>query len=214
MERAQVRQAYDERAEAYAALLPDTRAETGLDLAMIDGFIDVVGRGGRVLDAGCGAGRIARHLSDRGLDVVGTDLSPGMIRMAAVEDPDLPVAVASTHQLPFAGNVFDGVMLWYSTIHAPAAEQARLLGEAARVLRPGGHLVIAFQAGSGVREVGAGGGPPTEIPLVRHLLDPTAMRDLLAAAGLEERAVLVRRAVGHERDDQCVLLARLADDPA
>lgn len=37
---------------------------------------------GRVLDVGCGPGRVALHLQERGLDVVGIDLSPGAIRVA------------------------------------------------------------------------------------------------------------------------------------
>jgi len=73
-----VRRAYDTVAQDYAALLPDTRAESPLDLALVDAFAAAVtGSGtGRALDAGCGAGRMSRYLADRGVQVQGVDLSP------------------------------------------------------------------------------------------------------------------------------------------
>ena len=72
-----VRHAYDTVAEDYAARLPDTRAEAALDLAMVDALATAVaGPGGaRVLDAGCGAGRISRYLADRGCVVLHRHLS-------------------------------------------------------------------------------------------------------------------------------------------
>ena len=84
-----VRVAYDTVAEDYAAYLPDARAEAPLDLAMVDAFVQAVGTGEPVLDAGCGAGRMSRHLADRGVEVSGVDLSPGMISMARRDHPDL-----------------------------------------------------------------------------------------------------------------------------
>ncbi len=69
-----VRRAYDTVAEDYAALIPDTGTEAAIDLAMVDAFIRDVGSGGRVLDAGCGAGRMSRYLAERGVAVEGIDL--------------------------------------------------------------------------------------------------------------------------------------------
>lgn len=79
-----VRHAYDTVAEDYATHLPDTRAEAPLDLAMIDAFAEAVTSGddARVLDAGCGAGRMSRYLAERGCLVEGVDLSSSMVAMA------------------------------------------------------------------------------------------------------------------------------------
>jgi SAM-dependent methyltransferase len=205
-----VRLAYDTVAGDYATHLPDTRAEAPVDLAMVDAFAEAVCSDDDrlVLDAGCGTGRMSRYLADRGCRVVGVDLSPGMVAMARRDHRELPFGVGSLADLPFPDDRFTGVLLWYSTIHTPTAGQARVFAEAARVLRPGGHLLVGFQAGTGTRDVA-----PAyrrfghEIALERHLFTADQVAERIEAAGLREVCRLIRRARGTERDDQAVLLA-------
>lgn len=77
-----VRTAYDTVAEAYSEALPDTSFEAPLDMAMINDFCARIraAPGRKVIDAGCGAGRLSVRLAEAGLDVTGVDLSPGMVR--------------------------------------------------------------------------------------------------------------------------------------
>jgi ubiquinone/menaquinone biosynthesis C-methylase UbiE len=207
-----VRRAYDTVAEDYATYLPDTRAETPLDLAMIDVFVAAVTAGDdpRVLDAGCGAGRMSRYLAERGCLVQGVDLSSRMVAMARSHHPDLDFAVGSLTELPYPDKHFAGVMLWYSIIHTPPAGQTRIFAEAARVLRPGAHLLVGFQAGAGVRDLSA-----TyrrfghEVDLERYLYTADHVAAQIEAAGLREVGRMARRAHGRERDDQAVLLAEV-----
>jgi SAM-dependent methyltransferase len=206
-----VRQAYDEVAEDYARHLPDTRPEARLDLAMIDTFAEAVtsGEDAQILDAGCGAGRMSRYLADRGYDVQGVDLSPGMVAMARRDHGDLRFTVGSLIDLPYPHGHFAGVMLWYSIIHTPSAGLPRVFAEAARVLRPGGHVLVGFQSGEGTRDVsGAYRQFGHEIELERHLHMPGHVASTMEAAGLREVCRLVRRAEGNEEDDQAVLLAK------
>ncbi|MEV6692232.1 methyltransferase domain-containing protein [Micromonospora sp. NPDC051196] len=205
-----VRRAYDTVAQDYAAYFPDTRAETSLDRAMVDAFAEAVSSGGdvRVLDAGCGTGRMSRYLADRGCRVQGVDLSPGMIAMARRDNPDLAFAVGSLSELPYPDDRFDGVLLWYSIIHTPPAGQARIFAEVARILRPGGHLLVGFQSGEGIRDVsGAYRRFGHEIQLERHCYRPDQIAAHLAAVGLREVSRMVRRARDTERDDHAALLA-------
>lgn len=206
-----VRYAYDTVAEYYATRLPDTRAEAPLDLAMIDAFAEAVGADGdaRVLDAGCGAGRMSRYLAERGCHVTGVDLSSRMIAMARRNHCDLTFSVGSLTELPYPNDQFAGVMLWYSVIHTPPVGQARIFAEASRVLRAGGSLLVGFQSGEGTRNLSrAYRHLGHEIELERHLytVDQVAFR--MEAAGLREVCRLVRRAHGKEQDDQAVLLAQ------
>jgi SAM-dependent methyltransferase len=208
-----VRLAYDTVAEDYATHLPDTRAEAPIDLAMVDAFAAAVTELGdpRVLDAGCGAGRMSRYLAGRGCRVHGADLSPAMVAQARRNHPDLAFTVGSLSDLPYPDDHFAGVMLWYSIIHTPPGGQARLFAEATRVLRPGGYLLVGFQAGEGTRDVSAAYrrfGHEVELERYLYTVEETASR--IEAAGLREVCRMVRRSQGKERDDQAVLLARLA----
>jgi ubiquinone/menaquinone biosynthesis C-methylase UbiE len=206
-----VRDAYDTVAEAYAALLPDTRAETPLDLAMVDAFAGAVtsNEAGAVLDAGCGTGRMSRYLADRGCRVEGVDLSPGMVALARRDHPDVTFSVGSLSELPFAADQFAGVMLWYSIIHTPPNALARVLSEPVRVLRPGGHLLVAFQSGTGTRDVSrAYRRFGCEVDLERHLHQVDHVASRLEVLGLQEVCRLVRSAQGSELDAQAALLAK------
>lgn len=206
-----VRAAYDTVAEAYAARLPDTRAETEADLEMVDAFASGVTAEDdpRVLDAGCGAGRMSAYLAARGCLVEGVDLSPGMVATARRVHPGLRFEVGSLAELPCPDGEFAGVMLWYSIIHTPPSGVASIVAEVSRVLRPGGYVLVATQAGEGVRDVA-----PSyrklgfEVVLERHLYAADTVAAHLAAVGLEEVRRLERPARDGERDDQAVVLAR------
>ena len=212
-----VRAAYDTIAEDYAARLPDTRAESPLDLAVLDAFTAAVlaQDDPRVLDAGCGAGRMSAHVAARGCRVEGVDLSPGMVAMARRDHPGLRFEVGVLTELPCTAGTFAGVMLWYSVIHTPPAEHGAIFSEVARVLRPGGHVVVAFQSGEGVRDVAPSyRGLGHDVVLERHLTTADAVSAGLGAVGLHEVCRLVRRPKEGERDDQAVVLARAAPAPA
>lgn len=200
----------DDYAGAYAARFDDLAAE-GHDVHGEARFVrGLVAPAGSVLDAGCGTGRIARYLVDRGLSVVGVDLSPGMLAMARRDHPDLELHEGSLTALPLADASVDGVVFWYSLIHLSDEELPVALAEAVRVLRPGGHVLLAFQKGEGTYDVGAGlRERGHDVSLVRWHRGPKQVLDALADAGFVKEARLVREPVGRERHGQAFLLARL-----
>ena len=162
-----------------------------------------------MLDAGCGTGRMSRYLSGRGCRAEGIDLSPGMLAVARRADPGRCFSAASLTGLPYPDGVFAGVLLWYSIIHTPPAGQARIFAEAARVLRPGGHLLIGFQHGRGPRDVGelyrAIG---FDVDLERHNYTADDVAARAREAGLHGVARMVRQKQDGERDGHAALLAR------
>ncbi|WP_206054058.1 class I SAM-dependent methyltransferase [Nocardioides iriomotensis] len=203
-----VRRAYDVVAEDYAARLPDNRSEAAIDLAMVDAFAAAVDEGA-ILDAGCGAGRMSRYLLRRGCDVEGVDLSPGMVAMARRDTPGVRFTVGSLADLPYPDGSFAGVLLWYSIIHTAPAGQDRIFAEAARVLRPGGHLLVGFQAGTGTKDVSAAYSRyGHDVELERHLFTADEVAARLEAVRVRELTRLVRRAEGPEHDDQAIVLGR------
>lgn len=206
-----VRAAYDAIAEDYAASYPTTEPEAAVDLAMVDHFLRLVGESGgsRVLDAGCGTGRMTRLLADRGLAVSGIDLSPGMLAMARRDYPDLELREGSLLDLPFEDDAYDGVLLWYSLIHLTADELPVALREVVRVVRPGGYVLTAFQVGDGPSDVGSRlRERGHDVTLVRHERGIKTVLGAFAAAGFAEEARLARQAVGIERQPQGFVIAR------
>ena len=115
------------------------RLERGVILDMLG---DVSGR--RVLDVGCGDGDLAVDLSRRGALVDGIDTAPSMIeaarQRASEQRSTARFQVASAQNLPFAAEQFDLVVA--VTILCFVQDAPPVLAEIARVLRPGGRLVI------------------------------------------------------------------------
>jgi SAM-dependent methyltransferase len=104
--------------------------------------LDLAGLRGdeRVLDVGCGNGLYLVALAERGHrgDVVGVDLSGGMLTAAATRSAS-SLSVADAQRLPFADDTFDCVLAMHMLYHVPDRDLA--LAEIRRVLRPGGVLL-------------------------------------------------------------------------
>lgn len=201
--------AYDTVANVYADHFRSTEPENPLELAMIDHFVDLVPSSRRVLDAGCGAGRMLPHLAARGCQPMGIDLSGEMIRRASLDHPEFPCRVGSLTHIEEETASFDGVFSWYSTIHNPDVDLDVMLTEMTRVLRPGGVLLIAFQVGAGMRRVGqAFENLGYDIVMNRYHRSSEDMVTRLVQQGLDVLARLEREPVGAEADPQAVLVAQ------
>jgi glycosyltransferase involved in cell wall biosynthesis/SAM-dependent methyltransferase len=99
---------------------------------------------GRLLDVGCGSGHFLSAAQRDGWRGVGTDLSHAAC-VAARETAAAPIAQAEATALPFRAGALDAVTLVNVLDHTAAARRA--LEEAARVLRPGGLLVVRVPNG-------------------------------------------------------------------
>ncbi|PWI13189.1 SAM-dependent methyltransferase [Streptomyces sp. Act143] len=98
----------------------------------------------RVLDVGSGTGRpTAAALVGAGHSVLGVDVSPVMVELAARQVPEAEFRHADIRELPLEPESFDGVCVFFSLLQMTRAEQSALLRRLARALRPGGHLVLA-----------------------------------------------------------------------
>lgn len=100
---------------------------------------------GTALDVACGTGRHMAHLAGRGHTVIGTDVSPGMLAVAREKLPDAELHLADMHALPVADASIDTVVTGLALNHVP--DLAPVFAEFARVLRPGGHLVVSDSRG-------------------------------------------------------------------
>ncbi|GAA0897031.1 class I SAM-dependent methyltransferase [Virgisporangium ochraceum] len=212
------RSSYDTVAAEYAALLGDELDVKVLDRAVLTAFAELVAAegGGRVADVGTGPGRISAYLAGRGVDVFGVDLSPGMVEVARDLHPHLRFEVGTMTALDLPDASLGGICAWYSIIHVPDGHLPAVFAEFRRVLKPGGHAVLAFQVGDETGERTEAFGH--EIALTFHRRPPERARHLLAHAGLPVRATLVREPEVHpflaEKVPQAFLFARKPAEPA
>jgi SAM-dependent methyltransferase len=96
------------------------------------------------LDVACGTGLSTRGLAELGIAAVGVDVAPAMVARARA-DTGLPYAVAAAEALPLGAGAVDLVTVG-SGVHW--FDQERFAAEAARVLRPGGALLLYEHAGA------------------------------------------------------------------
>jgi SAM-dependent methyltransferase len=95
---------------------------------------------GTALDAACGTGRYASYLAARGHRVIGVDSSPAMLAHARRRVPGAEFEQGDLHELPLPDEHVDIVVCALALVHVPDLKP--VIAELARVLRPGGHLVI------------------------------------------------------------------------
>ncbi|KQY29116.1 SAM-dependent methyltransferase [Nocardia sp. Root136] len=126
-------------------------AAQGTDIVGEARLIDaMLGRGSRVLDAGCGPGRTGGYLHDAGHTVVGVDVDPVLIDAARADHPGPTWLVGDLAELDVSGADFDAIVCAGNvmTFLAPSTRSAVLAGFAGH-LAPGGRVVIGFGADRG-----------------------------------------------------------------
>jgi SAM-dependent methyltransferase len=149
---------------------------------------------GRALDVACGEGRNAIWLATRGWRTVGIDFSPAAIDRAhrlagdAGAEPRTEFVVGDVVSDPLPPGPFDAVIVAY--LHLPASDRGRALRAAARVLAPGGTLLVVGHDTSNLTE-GVGG--PQDATVLYAPEDILA--DLSGLGVAVERAERVRRPV-------------------
>lgn len=99
---------------------------------------------GTLLDAGCGPGHWTVFLHGGHREVRGIDLSERFLADARARHPQLSFTRGSFRELPLADRSIGGILAWYSLIHLPPADVPAVLAEFARVLVPGGGLLLGF----------------------------------------------------------------------
>lgn len=147
MQTADVARHWEENAERWTA-----QARAGLDVyrdalntpAFLAFLPDVSGLGG--LDIGCGEGSNTRLVAERGAAMRGIDVAPTFLRHAREMERQDPRGIvydlADAAALPFADGAFDFATAFMSLMDV--ADQPGALGEAARVLKPGGFLQFSI----------------------------------------------------------------------
>lgn len=205
--------AYDYSAEQYvkfagATISPAT--ETPLDRALLELFVEIVSprSKGPVLDVGCGPGRVAAFLADRGVQTHGIDVSVAMIAAARRMHPHIAFDEGTLTRLPVDDDTAAGAIYWYSIIATPPLELHDVWDELDRVLASDGHVLLAFQAGQNAAATRPEAyGSSTTLTLYHHCVEDVAAS--LRDCGFEVRADIRREPeLEYESTQQAFLFVR------
>jgi SAM-dependent methyltransferase len=153
-----------------------------LDRALLAAVAELAG-GGRTGDLGCGPGHVAAHLAGLGADVIGVDLSDGMVEVARARVPGAEFVQGDLRRLPLADGALAAAVALYSLIHLPPGDLPVAARGIARVLRPGGHALVAFHRGDEVHHLDTWWGHAVDIDF--RSLDPDVVAGHLGDAGME-----------------------------
>ena len=157
-----------------------------------------VAHGAAVLDVATGPGYAAARAAERGADVVGVDFSAGMLDLAAGLHPQVRFKPADAAALPFGDGTFDAVISSFLMPHV--TDLPAVVGELARVLRPGGRVALttwdpepATYLKALLDAIAEGGAvPPADMPAGPSFFQYAADDEfaaLLSGAGLADPSV-------------------------
>lgn len=183
---AKVRDTYGTVAATYAVRLGAELDDLPFERWLLD-RVAAAADGYPVLDAGTGPGHVTAYLANQGATARGIDLTPEMVEQAQRDYPDLDFAVGDLRRAmrPADADGWGAVLAWYSLIHLAPSELPDAVAGLARILRPGGTLVLALHAGDEVRHLDSwwehGG---LDLDVVLH--DAGAVLAAVEAAGLTQ----------------------------
>src|SRR5579863_1360047 len=142
-----VRESYERLADEYALRIFNELEHKPLDRELLRRFATQVAGRGEVCDMGCGPGQVARYLRDAGVVLFGLDLSPGMLEQARRLNPDISFRVGNMLALDLKDGSLCGIAAFYAIVNIPHESLPVVFQEMARVLQPGGLLLLAFHTG-------------------------------------------------------------------
>ena len=111
----------------------------------LDAFLDRLPPGAAVLELGCGSGRDAARMKERGFVVDATDATPAMVAKAN-ERWNLGARIMAFHELE-AEAAYAGVWAHASLLHAPREALPGILARIDRALQPGGWFFASYKLG-------------------------------------------------------------------
>ncbi|MGD8545912.1 MAG: class I SAM-dependent methyltransferase [Candidatus Bathyarchaeota archaeon] len=141
------RKSFNLAAEKYYELFKDEMQQKEYDRLLLDKFAGDFDSNSVIYDMGCGPGHITRYLFDKGLDVLGIDVSEKCIQIAQRENPKMRFQVMDMTRLNIKDESIDGIISFYSIIHTPKRYMHLLFREFNRVLKKYGKILIVVKKG-------------------------------------------------------------------
>jgi ubiquinone/menaquinone biosynthesis C-methylase UbiE len=195
-----IRESYDRVADEYARRIFNELQHKALDRELLNRFASQVRGHGEVCDMGCGPGQVARYLHNLRVKVFGLDLSPQMLEQARQLSPEVSFLEGNMMALDFQDGRLAGIAAFYAIVNIPKESLPLFFHEMKRVLQPGGLLLLAFHIGDEVLHEDELWGRPISMDF--FLLQPSAIRQYLEAAGLAVEEIVEREPYAPEVEYQ------------
>jgi SAM-dependent methyltransferase len=181
-----VRRVYEDMAADYAVRFGAELREQDADTEFLDAALADL-PAGPVLDVGCGPAQVSGYLIAHGRTAIGIDIAPGMLAAAARLVPEVRLMAADLLALPLRAGTSAGAVASYSLHHLPRARLGGALAGLARVLKPGGVLVVITHGGGGEEWLDRPGGQ-----VVLSTYSPDELAAMLRDCGLAPELTRVR----------------------
>jgi ubiquinone/menaquinone biosynthesis C-methylase UbiE len=202
-----IQKSYDRIADEYARHIFSELDNKPLDRELLTRFAAEVKGKGETCDMGCGPGHIARYLRDAGgaggsdhLDVFGLDLSLGMLEEARRLNPDISFRQGNMLALDLPDASLAGITAFYAVVNLPRESLPQVFREMARVLQPGGLLLLAHHVGDDTLHRDEWWERPLSMDF--HFLQPQTVQRDLEAAGLAIEEIIERDPYAPEVEHQ------------
>lgn len=137
-----VEASYADRAEEYVRVVGSIEVAHPSDKQLVTDWARAIG--GPVIDVGCGPGQWTNHLLMQSVDVRGIDPTHTFVEHARTTYPKCRFDDGRAEDLDAQSGSVAGILAWYSLIHHDPSDIRFAFEEFARVLRPGGKLLIGF----------------------------------------------------------------------
>jgi ubiquinone/menaquinone biosynthesis C-methylase UbiE len=197
----EIQKSYDRVADEYARHIFSELDNKPLDRELLTRFAAEVQGHGEVCDMGCGPGHIARYLRDAGANVFGLDLSLGMLEQARRLNPDIPFRQGNMLALELPDASLAGIAAFYAVVNLPRESLPQVFREMARVLQPGGLLLLSFHIGDETLHRDDWWERPINMDF--HFLNPQSVQRDLEAAGLAVEEIVEREPYAPGVEHQC-----------
>ncbi len=140
--------AYDEIAEEYCKKT-EQEGNREFQKEMLDKTLRYLDSKARIIDLGCGDGRDTQYLKEKGMDVIGIDLSRSMINLARKKNPRATFLQMDIRDTVFPENIFHGAWASTSLTNFPKSELSKAEKEIYRIVEPGGIFAFSVKEGEG-----------------------------------------------------------------
>lgn len=146
-----IRSNYDTLASAYAREISGELDHRPLERKLLQKFAAACD--GLICDLGCGPGHVTEYLSRFNANVIGLDLSAGILKQARARHSEIIFLQGNMLELPFTAAKLAGIVAFYSIIHFDSNQIACAFAEMSRVVKPGGFVLLGVHVGREVVHV-------------------------------------------------------------